>query len=712
MAKIEDLVDEIADAGLRKRIAAEVRELKRTKRFGLIFEEHIPETVSLYGLPIREGLVVQNRTTPDDLSEFRVVRVEDGEAVLVPKGADGPEARVAVADLLVVKQFHEQTFSGFTSVGSVRRGVPGKPAHVVINGENFHALQVLAYSYAGKVDCIYIDPPYNTGDKSWKYNNRFVDENDRYRHSKWLSFMEKRLRLARHLLKPDGVLVVMIDEHEVHHLGVLLEQLFPDTRRQMVTIVNNAAGVTQGGFSRVEEYALFCFLGDSRPTPVSDDLLSDEAKTKPTPIWFSLIRYGGINALPEKRPGLVYPIAVDPETNRIVDVGRTLTERVEAGEVRGDLNQWRPDSTEDEDGHPLIWPFRRDGSLSTWQTKPASLLTLAADGFVRVRPQRDGPGGNAFSISYVKRGNRAKVLSGEIPIRDREPDDGALILGEAKREVVPKTVWRRTRHDAGKWGSRSLRELLGSVSFDYAKSPYAVLDILRTLVGQRSDALVLDFFAGSGTTLQSVAMLNAEDAGDRRCVLVTNNQVDDVAAKLLRSDGWYQGDQEFEAEGICLAVTIPRVRAALTGERDGVPIEGSYQNGRRIAEGFDENVVFLNLDYLDPDLVDLGRHFNAIVPLLWMAAGSVGELEEWDGAVPWSLPDGSTYGVLFDEQQLAGFAKAVEARPAVTHLWLVTNSEAAFVEMCKAFPRQLRVRRLYWDYSRNFTVNGPGVFGG
>ena len=475
--------------------------------------------------------------------------------------------------------------------------------------------------------------------------------------------------------------------------------------------LSNAAGVTQGGFSRVEEYALFCFFGDSKPMPVSDDLLSDETKKKSTPVWFSLIRYGGINALPEKRPGLVYPIAIDPATNRISAVGRTLMERVDAGEVEGDLNAWRPDSTERDDGQPLIWPFRRDGSLSTWQTKPASLLELAADGFVRVRPQQNGPGGNRFSISYVKRGNRAKVLSGDIPVKGREPGDGPYILGEPKRQLVPKTVWRRTRHDAGKWGSRSLRELLGSVSFDYAKSPYAILDTLRTVVGNNLNAVVVDFFAGSGTTLQSVAMLNTEDGGDRQCVLVTNNQVDDAAAKLFWADGLYQGDPEFEAEGICLAVTIPRVRAALTGERDGRPIEGKYQSGRSIANGFDENSMFLRLDYLDPDLVDLGRHFNAIVPILWMAAGSVGEPEEWDGVAPWSLPDGSTYGVLFDEQRLARFAEAVEARPAVTYVWLVTNSEAAFIEMCKAFPRHLLVRRLYWDYSRNFTVNGPGVLG-
>src|ERR1043165_7276991 len=92
---------------------------------------------------------------------------------------------------------------------------------------NFHALQLLEYLYAGQVDCIYIDPPYNTGARDWKYNNRYVDSQDGWRHSKWLSMMEKRLRLAGKLLKPSGVLVCMIDEHEVHPLALLLEELFP-----------------------------------------------------------------------------------------------------------------------------------------------------------------------------------------------------------------------------------------------------------------------------------------------------------------------------------------------------------------------------------------------------------------------------------------------------------------------------------------------------
>lgn len=215
MAKIEDLIDEITDDRLRQELAGEVRTIKEAKRFGLIFEEHIPETVSLHGLPIRPGLVVQNRRTPTDFTEWEVIGVEGDKATIVPRGADEPECVVDVDDLLVVKRFHEPIYPGLRLVDQVTEGPPDKPAHVVLNGENFHALQLLVYSYSRKVDCIYIDPPYNTGSRDWKYNNRFVDENDSYRHSKWLSFMEKRLRLAEVLLKDDGVLIVTIDEHEV-----------------------------------------------------------------------------------------------------------------------------------------------------------------------------------------------------------------------------------------------------------------------------------------------------------------------------------------------------------------------------------------------------------------------------------------------------------------------------------------------------------------
>jgi adenine-specific DNA-methyltransferase len=119
----------------------------------------------------------------------------------------------------------------------------------VINAENFHALQALLYTHEGKVDAIYIDPPYNTGAKDWKYNNDYVDAEDAYRHSKWLAFMERRLKLAKRLLNPESsVLIVTIDEHEVHRLRLLLDQTFPDAYVQMVTIVVNPKGVAQGQF--------------------------------------------------------------------------------------------------------------------------------------------------------------------------------------------------------------------------------------------------------------------------------------------------------------------------------------------------------------------------------------------------------------------------------------------------------------------------------
>ncbi|WP_420611585.1 site-specific DNA-methyltransferase [Candidatus Spongiisocius sp.] len=721
MAKIEDLIDEIADPALRERIAGEVRELKRTKRFGLVFEEHIPETVSLYGLPIREGLMVQNRTTPDDLTEFRVLRVADGHAAVVPKGADGPETWIAVEDLLVVKRFHEQIFPGLTPVGDVRRGDAGKPAHVVINGENFHALQVLRWAYAGKVDCIYIDPPYNTGDKSWKYNNRFVDENDAYRHSKWLSFMEKRLRMAKPLLKPDGVLVVTIDEHEVHHLGVLLEQLFPEARRQMVTIVINTAGAQRpSGFTRAEEHAFFCFFGNARPSPLRDDLLADESRAKTLQLWFPLVRSRGIDDRPSKRPGLVYPVAVDPETGQIVGTGRTLKERVDAGEVEGDLDNWIPPSSNvDFENCDIEWPLLDGRVMSRWQLKPKTLMDLARHGFVRLR-RRDNSvqdSGRSWSISYVKMGNRKRVLNREIPTLGTE-SSGALILGTAERRVVPKTVWKRGSHDARIRGTRTLRQLIGDNTFSYPKSPYAVFDTLSTVVIDNPEAVILDFFAGSGTTLQATAMLNANDGGSRRCILVTNNDLSEDDASSFHKDGVFVGDPAFERRGIFESVTRPRVDAAVTGQRrDGEPVEGEYLHqyleGRRLSDGLSENVQHLRLDYLEPDLVDLGRQFNVVVPMLWMAAGSIGEWEEWDGIAPWSLPKGSTYGVLFYDQHSAPFAQAVDAHASVTHVWLVTNSRTSFLEMRSALPeeRRLRVRQLYRDYLRNFTVNAPGALG-
>lgn len=256
MAKINDLVKQVGDAKLRRELEMAVAELKKRTRFGLVYESHLPETTALPGLPVRAGATVVRRERLSARHAFRVLHVTDGAATLEPI-AGGPEQCAPVSELIALQRFGEPIYPGLEKVGSVERGGAELPHHAVINAENYHAAQLLLHLYEGKVDCLYLDPPYNTGARDWTYNNDYIDSNDSFRHSKWLSFMEKRLRLAKRLLRPDGVLIVTIDEHEVHHLGVLLEEIFPEYLRYMISIIINPKGTYKQNFGRVDEQAFF-----------------------------------------------------------------------------------------------------------------------------------------------------------------------------------------------------------------------------------------------------------------------------------------------------------------------------------------------------------------------------------------------------------------------------------------------------------------------
>lgn len=703
MAKIDDLLDDIPDPRLRSELRQAVNELRSARTFGLVFEDHIPEEVALPGLPVRTGSIVQNRTRPDGATKYEVIEVDGDEAQVRPVGNGDESTTAPVRDLMVVRRFGEPIYPGLTQVGEVRRGPNDKPAHAVINAENFHALQMLTYTHAGKIDVIYADPPYNTGDKSWKYNNRFVDVNDQWRHSKWLSMMEKRLRLARVLLKPDGVLIVTIDEHEVHHLGLLLEQLFPDAYRQMVTIVITARGVAKQGLARVEEYALFAYTGNASASLIESDLLTDR-KSGPKNPWASLLRRG-TGATAKDRPGMVYPILVDPDRRVILGAGRTLTERIEDGELqRSEIQTWMPPQSPEQ-----AWPVRSDGSLGRWQVSPSTLQDLLDKGYVKLG--RFDEARPSWAVNYLKSGPQREIDEGGLVITGRDPTDGSVILqqGAGRGLSRPKTVWRRTAHDAGTYGSSLLRSFLGDRVFDFPKSLYSVRDTLATVVRERPHAVVLDFFAGSGTTLHAIALLNAKDGGDRRCMLVTNSDLSDDADATARAAGRLPGDAEYEALGIFEAVTRPRCEAAVTGNRpDGSPVPGQYLSDyldRPHAAGLDENVSFFRLDYLDPDVVSVGRQYSAIAPLLWLAAGSVGRWADREGDEPWSVPESSNYAVLFDEDRFADFRALVEGSERIGHVWLVTNSSQSFAEMRAQLPDGLEVQMLYRDYLSNFRLN-------
>ena len=238
MAKIEDLVKRILDKKLRDEIAAEVRELKKHKQFGLVFEEHLPEMLRLPQASIRVGnLVMQRDAAGNEL--WRVLAIKGKKATCrqpINQGKYDEEKTAAfpVSELVLVVSFGEPIYPLLTPVDRIARGGPDKPWHILINADNYHALQLLLYTYERKADVIYIDPPYNTGARDWKYNNDYVDKGDAWRHSKWLSMMKKRMQLARRLLRADGVLIVTVDVNELNHLSLLLKELFPEFLSYMV----------------------------------------------------------------------------------------------------------------------------------------------------------------------------------------------------------------------------------------------------------------------------------------------------------------------------------------------------------------------------------------------------------------------------------------------------------------------------------------------
>lgn len=656
MARIEDLIDEISDPALRDQIAREVKELKSAKRFGLVYEDHVPETVSLFGLPVRPGSIVQKRTEPNDQGRYEVTAVDGDTASIVPVGVEEPVEQYPVRDLLTVKRFEEPIYPGLTPVGEVRRGPEEKPAHTVINGENYHALQLLAYTHAGKVDVIYIDPPYNTGDKSWKYNNRFVDSNDSYRHSKWLAMMEKRLKLAEKLLKPDGVLVVAIDENELFHLGVMLEGLFADRETTPVAVVHNPRGIQGDNFSYTNDYALFSI---PRGAKVLSRIPRLDGSTQ------NLRNWGGESERTETGTTF-YPVFV--RDGEVVGFGEVLP----WGE--------HPDGTvvERDDGVTEVWPIDDEGVERKWRYSRDSVEGIRQ--FLRYEAHR-GPG------------QRIQML---------------------KDSDQYKTVWVDPKFDANAHGTQLLDAFIPD-RFPYPKSLNVMVEVLLAGVRHRPNAVTLDFFAGSGTTLHATAMLNAQDGGNRQCILVTNNDVSDSEQKALNKAGLFVGDAEYEAQGIFESITRPRVEAAITGVRpDGKPVEGSYLEQylpeHDYTDGFKENVAFFRMDYLEPDLVELGRQYEAIAPLLWMTAGSVGYWEPWDGEAAWSAPEDSTYAVLFDESEAAAFGAYVESRSEeITHAWIVTDSHSAYLDLQEQLPSGIDVGQLYRDYLRNFVVNAPGV---
>ena len=698
MAAINDLISQIQDETLRNRIQEEVSKMAKQKKFGLVFEEDMPESTPLYDMPIKSGCNVMRRDSKDDKSIYVVLKVEGDTAVCVKPKQKDEAAIFELKDIVRVAEFGEPVYPYLKPLDSVCNAPDSDLWHTLIEADNYHALQLLEYLYAGKVDCIYIDPPYNTGAKDWKYNNDYVDGNDAYRHSKWLSFMQRRLQLAKKLLNPaDSVLIVTIDEKEYLHLGCLLEEMFPEARMQMITTVISAKGVVRTGqLSRVEEYIFILEWGGSCVCSSIYNMLDDEVKKESDrSIEWLGFRRRAPQAKRNSRPNQFYPIYVNNVDGKIASIGDVVQHGIDRNSI------FVPD------GCTALWPLSKDGDERLWSLVPEQARLNFEKGYLKVNNWNSA--NKSGTVYYLPSGTIKDIENGKATIVGYNTDGSVEAKYHSEGTTPPKRVWNMKTHNAETYGTNILNAIIGK-RFDYPKSLYAVHDVIRFFVANKPNAIIVDFFSGSGTTLHAVNLLNAEDGGHRRCIMVTNNEVSADEAKMLKDKGYQPGDAEWEKLGIAHYVTWPRTVCSIEGhDVNGNPLKGDYLGSEppmHMADGFKANAAFFKLGFLDPTAVSLGMRISEMLPTLWLKTGAKGKCPELTGEqVPdmLILPE-NQFAVLINESTFADFAEKLAEHPEIQTVFLATDYEVNYQSMVKNL-NVTEVYQLYRDYLDHFRVN-------
>lgn len=358
--------------------------------------------------------------------------------------------------------------------------------NIYIEGDNLYALKILQESYLGKIKCIYIDPPYNTG-KNLIYKNDFskdikeelkdsgqIDEQGQKLvsnpktegkfHSNWLNMMYPVLRLARDLLKDDGILICAIDENEVNTLGIILKEIFKQ-EQYCITIVHNPRGIQGTNFSYTNEYAYFVFK--------SEEAHIVNRKISVEDIDWRNLRDNGSESLRTDARNCFYPIII--ENDKIIGFGDV----VKNPEVH-------PSQTEKKGNQYYVYPIDKQGIERKWRYARQSVEEI-----------KD-------KLKATKAGGKYEILLGK--------DFGTY-----------RTVWEDSRYDANEYGKKILNSLVKNNPFDFPKSLYTVYDCIYAVVGDDKDSIVLDFFSGSATTAHAVMQMNADEKehdGKRKYIMV------------------------------------------------------------------------------------------------------------------------------------------------------------------------------------------------
>ena len=359
-------------------------------------------------------------------------------------------------------------------------------------------------------------------------------------------------------------------------------------------------------------------------------------------------------------------------------------------------------------GLRAVWPIRTDNSEGRWQLGYDTLKNYLEQGIAKLGAydkKRD-----QWAVLFLKKKQKEQLMSGVL-VSKGKGSDGALVLEwneGAKLDREPKTIWVRDWHDASTYGTTLLDKFIPKRKFPFPKSLYAVEDALRFYVGNNPKALIIDFFSGSGTTLHAVNLLNAEDGGHRRCIMVTNNEVSEDEAKALTVQGYQPGDEEWEKFGIARYVNWPRTVCSIEGhDINGNILKGNYLGSDiPMSDGFKANAVFFKLSFLDKTSVALGKQFVELLPVIWMKGGAIGKCpvlptEELPSML--LLPE-NRMAILIDETCYSEFDSKLNGHPEIQTVFIVTDSETAYREMIRGYSEK-DCYQLYRDYLDNFRIN-------
>lgn len=663
MSAIDQYIERIPNKELQEQLRTEIARLTQKKKFGLVFENHLPDNITLSEVKIRCGTkVVLHDTKPNDIYEVQSIS-DDKTAAVCRHLVSLEDKTFNLTDLIAVAQRGDVIYPYLKPMDSVTNAPDSDLWHTLIEADNYHALQLLAYLYPGKVDCIYIDPPYNKPDShDWKYNCDYVDGTDSYRHSKWLSMIEARLKIAKKLLNPeDSVLIVTIDELEYHHLGCLLEQMFPEARIQMITSVISAKGVVRTGqFSRVEEYLFIVEFGDSHLTQCELNMLdSDIKKESNREIEWLGFRRRAPQAKRESRPNQFYPIFVDTNKGVINSIGDVVERGVDRNTVPV------------PDGCVALWPLNKDGEERLWSLVVEQAKTNWGKGYIRVNwNKKKGTG----TVYYLAEGTINDIEQGIATTLGYNADGSINAMYFVIGTTPPKKVWNRNTHNAETYGTNLLSSFIGE-RFSYPKSLYAVHDTIRFFVANKPNALILDFFAGSGTTLHAVNLLNKEDGGKRRCIMVTNNEIGEPKEKELTPQGIRPGDEEWEKWGIARYVNWPRTKCSILGvDVNSQPIQGEYITS--LTETKQSSRKFTQINFL-PINATL-KQKKALVTLINKQKDI--KLPTMSEDLPFlvSEDDECNASILFDVNEAESWMESLDGNGHITNLYIVSEKDTKF----------------------------------